>query len=47
MGKGYKSTYLQRRYINDQRAHEELLFNITYRYGNINQDHKETAPHIY
>ena len=42
-GRRLEYPFLQRRYIDDQQAHEKML--NTANQGNANQNHKELSPH--
>ena len=46
MGKGLEQTFLQRRCMNCQQAHEKT-FNITNCQENTNQSHNEIPPHTH
>ena len=44
MGKTHEQVFLQRRLIDGQQTHEEML-NITHYQGNASRNHNEIAPH--
>ena len=44
MGKEYEETFFQRRYSDDQQAHEKML-NIANDYRNANQNYNEVSLH--
>ena len=46
MGRRPEQTFLQRRHVSDQQAHEKML-NIIYRKGNGNQNYNETTLHTH
>ena len=46
MGRGPQQTFLQRKHMDGQQAHEKI-FNITNYQGNANQNHNEISVHTF
>ena len=44
MGRRPKQTFLQRRHMDGQQAHEKMFISTDY-YGHANQNHNEISPH--
>ena len=44
MDRGYEQTFYQRRYTDNQEAHEKM-FNVTNYQGNANQNYNEISPY--